>query len=203
MRCFQLSLLCIFWRKQARLVSLSGDAVERIEWLFSVENIVRILLGRRPFFPTECQPFPSCYRCSDKRQRCLISHLGLNWIRAEPVKPRRCLEAELCFAITLQTLGPKSKRVISPNFCGWTENHCRRGRRFKSKPLPRQQASSRDWMLKNTCILLFFFVCVSLWSSACVHLDVSFLFFCFMERHSQCWNASVHHGAEVAESDRK
>lgn len=90
MRCFQLSLLCIFWRKQARLVSLSGD-----------ENIVRILRGRRPFFPTECQLFPSCYRSSNKRQCCLKGHLGLNWIRAEPVKPRRCLEAELCFAVTL------------------------------------------------------------------------------------------------------
>ncbi len=164
MRCFQLSLLCIFWRKQARLVSLSGDAAERIEWLFSVENIIRILRVRRPFFPTECQPFPSCYRCSNKRQRCLKSHLGLNWIRAEPVKPRRCLEAELCFAVTLTGSWAKEQKGHPSKPLGW---------RLKSKPLPRQQASSRDWMLKITCIRFFvFFVCVSLWSSACVHLDV-------------------------------
>ncbi len=56
-------------------------------------------------------------------------------------------------------------------FCGWTENHCGLGRRFISKPLPRQQASSRDWMLKNTCILCFFcmrvFVIICLCAFGC------------------------------------
>ncbi len=161
MRCFQLSLLCILWRKQARLVSLSGDAAERIEWLFSVENIIRILRVRRPFFPTECQPFPSCYRCSNKRQRCLKSHLGLNWIRAEPVKPRRCLEAELCFAVTLTGSWAKEQKGHPSKPLGW---------RLKSKPLPRQQASSRDWMLKNTCMLFFFF----LYACLCDHCLCAF-----------------------------
>lgn len=167
MRCFQLSLLCIFWRKQARLVSLSGD-----------ENIVRILRGRRPFFPTECQLFPSCYRSSNKRQCCLKSHLGLNWIRAEPVKPRWCLEAELCFAVTLtdswaeERKGHPSKLlwVNGESLWAWKEIW----KHTSSKAAGLIQGLNVEKHLYTFCFV--FFVCVSLWSSACVHLDVSVFF---------------------------
>lgn len=205
MRCFQLSLLCIFWRKQARLVSFSGDAAERIEWLISAENIVRILRGRRPFFPTECQPFPSCYRSSNKRQRCLKSHLGLNWIRTEPVKPRRCLEAELCFAVTLTDSWAKERKG-RPSKLLWVNGESL----WTWKEIWKQTSSKAAGLIQGLNVekhlytwFCLFFVCVSLWLICLCAFGCELFFFGFMERHSRCRNASVHHGAEVAESDRK
>lgn len=136
-----------------------------IEWRISAENIVRIHRRRRPFFPTECQPFLSRYLGGSEWQRRLKSHLGHNWIRTEPVKPHQCLEAELCFAITRTDSWAKERKgrpskllwVNGEPLWTWTEICANVGaKRTESKPLPRQQASSRDWMLKYTCIPFLF-----------------------------------------------
>lgn len=165
---------------------------------------VRILRGRQPFFPTECQLFPSCYRSSNKRQCCLKGHLGLNWIRTEPVKPRRCLEAELCFAVTLtdswaeERKGRPSKLLWVNGESLWTWKEIWKHTSSKAAGLI-QGLNVEKHLYTLFCLFrmrVFVIICLCAFGCEC-------FFFGFMECHSHCRNASVHHGAEVAESDRK
>lgn len=164
-----------------------------IESRISAVNIVRIHRGRRPFFPTECQPFLSCYLSGSERQRCLKSHLGHNWIRTEPVKPRQCLEAELCFAITLTDSWAKEQKgrpskllwVNGEPLWTWTEISAKSicwladWKQTSSKAVGLIQGLNVEIHLYTFCFVCF--VCVSL----CSRMDVRKWDFWFL------WSATV------------
>lgn len=124
---------------------------------------------------------------------CLKSHLGQNWIRVCETSPMPWSRAVLCHYANRPS-GQKSKNnVITPNFCGQTETHCRLGWRFTQKLFQgsRPHPGTECW---NTPVYFLSFVCVFVF---CLCVWMWFFFFSWSATVSR--NASIHHGAEVVE----